>query len=363
MTIVVVLVIICVKTFLIPSKMYLNYNSTFMNGGKFNPSDLAYDEVQDLRMDEERVKSYIKTVVGASDSSEVIFNSGATEGIATVINWAKQLNCHGSVLGSQFDHSTVEDNCKNQGLQYHKLEITPTEKISTDINTGLVFVTHVSPTTGEIYPIENLSRYHYLSDGEDSLDQDTVRQYRPIIAMDISQSIGKIPVEMKKNKINAVFFSMHKIGGVMNTGVLVIDDQHKFVPLIAGNQQHKLRGGTYNLYDFLDFEQIYTDFVEFYDHDKCKKEWAKSMKQLDGLNVYKPKFEHLHNTILIDVNHCNAGIINQLSGYGIYVGGSSACSAETPDQVDTKIRISFLNSVNHSAVKKIIKAISEEALN
>ena len=53
---------------------------------------------------------------------------------------------------------------------------------------------------------------------------------------------------MDKWGVDAVFFSLHKIGGEMGVGVLVVNDVSNYVPLIAGFQQNSLRGGTLPLH-------------------------------------------------------------------------------------------------------------------
>lgn len=348
---------------------YLNYNSTCLTGGSnhFNISDLGYSEVRDYREAEELIKTQIKEIVGADDDARVIFNSGSTESIATIINWAKSCNRFGSVVGSKFDHDAVEANCNNLDMNYEKI-IDISGKIP--LNTSLVLINQVDSKTGEIFPANDFiknNEFKYLDRGEDELEKDLIRQYKPIFAMDVTQSIGKLSINMKERGLNAIFFSLHKLGGNMNAGVLVVRDEVDipFKPLISGSQQHKMRGGTYNVYDYLDFDIIYEDYKEQYDRDENKQVWDKMYELCvdAGLNVYKPKYDHLYTTLLINTNNtCNLGIISELSDNGIYVGSSSACKNESEEK-DTNVRISFLNKsqLNEKIMKKIIKVIQKHS--
>ena len=204
--------------------------------------------------------------------------------------------------------------------------------------------------------------------------------YRPLMFLDASQSIGKTPVYMDKWNLNAVFFSLHKIGGNIGTGVLVIDDTRfaPFKPLVAGFQQGGLRGGTYSIdriiepfsnmiggsvfdeqrsaassyeYGINDSEQpmltsdsvniltggntedgesLHTALRKTSESERVKTwNYYKQYFESKGLNVYTPQRQHLHNTLLISVgNSCPLGCINALAQKNIYVGNVSACTNE-----------------------------------
>ena len=352
---------------------YLNSNSTCLVGGskkRFNTSDIAYEEVQKIRKEEEEIKHYMKNLLGASEDTEVIFTSGATESIATVLNWAKSCNRYGIVCGSNFDHNTVELNCNNQELKYKKINIKDvlSNKSQIDLNCGCVFLTHVSPHTGEILPMDKLSEvldYVYLEENNDENDDmvEVSYQYRPLIALDVSQSIGKVKIEMNKWGVDAAFFSLHKLGGELNCGVLLIKNRYnkQFKPLIAGKQQGGLRGGTYNSYAYLDFKTIFKDYSEHYDKNACKKQWEKIHKKLtlEGLDVVEPEFEHLYNTILINTNSCSFNMISELSEYGIYTSGKTSCDSINSDENST-LRLSFMgDEISDKTINKIIEIVNK----
>jgi cysteine desulfurase len=164
-------------------------------------------------------------------------------------------------------------------------------------------------------------------------DKKFVRQMRPIIAVDATQSITKLPIDMQKWGINAVFFSLHKLGGPMGFGVLVISDMNEqeycpvFKPLIAGYQQLGLRGGTWDMEEFVNVYRCIKDNDE---KNKRKNKWVEGYDKLEelGLKVVKPDKNHMYNTYLIEVPGCPLGVINALAQEGIYVGNASSCSNE-----------------------------------
>lgn len=351
---------------------YLNYNSTFFGGSaQFNPSDVAYEEVSEELERQAEVMTFIKKYLNAGDDAKVIFTSGATEGIATVMHWCQHINRFGCVVGSRLDHDSVKANAENYGYKYHVLNLEKLIEIPEDA--AMLFMTHVSSRTGEIYPLSKLSKMQYLTKttmaGGDKPETTSsvvlTLQQRPLRILDITQSIGKIPIDMTKFDIDAAMFSMHKLGGDLNSGVLVLRNHEKFVPLIAGTQQDGARGGTYDAYAFNRLPLLLKEYP--YNLKECKSRWLLAEKYLlDNLNpearlkpkLLEPRLDHVFNTLLIQLDDCGLGVIKKLSDKGIYVSSSSACSTKNKDKF---IRISFLkgSELTESILKKIVKEINE----
>lgn len=357
-----ILVILVVIKLMEPKRKYLNYNSTYMTGGRYNPSDNAYPETIQLSSSEESIKKFISDYVKCTGNSKVIFTSGATEAIANCVFWAKSYNKYGVIAGSRLDHDAIKLNAENMGLTYKEIEIDK-DRITLPKNTSMVFITHVCPKSGEIYPIDKISKPKYLF--ENHYDDDysgEASQYKPLRVADITQSIGKIRINMDEFDLNAVFFSLHKLSGDYNCGVLIVKDSidYPFKPLIAGHQQRGMRGGTYNSYSYLSLPKLIKAYESEYDYSSCKKAWENAVQALKAakINVVEPKLNHTYNTILIKRKGCSLGLINDLAAKGIYIGASTACNTKNKD---TFIRISFIdgNQLKEKTLKQIIDTIKE----
>lgn len=338
---------------------YLNYNSTFITEGKFNPSDIYYQDNIELHTKEEIIKNYLKEYVNAPDSASVIFNSGASESIANMFLWAKSISKFGVVVGSELDHPTVKENADNYNMEYTTIKLNDSE-ISLPEDTVMLFITGVSPKTGEIYPINKIKKYNYLSDHEDAINN-SVRQIKPLKVLDASQMIGKVKIDMIKDDLNAVFFSCHKFGGEFNTGVLIVNGGSvKYKPLIAGSQQEHMRGGTYNAYAYQNINNLLNEYSKEYNKKECKEIYNEFINELNKnkIEYYKPKLNHLYNTILIHLHGCNAKAIHTLADYGIYVGSSTAC---TNSKTVKELRISYLNKseFGKNTISKICSIIKD----
>lgn len=362
------------------TQIYLNTASTAENITKvFNPSDVAYPETLKSLEEQVNFNEHIKHLINAPDSAKVIINSGATESIANCMYWAKTYNKYGVVFGSRFDHSSVKANAENFGLKY----TTDVEKIN---EASMIFMTHVSPATGEIMNIPDLTKtlnsaqiLDEISPDEDIVNiDDAFFVHKPIRVLDATQSIMSVKINMAEWKLNAVFFSLHKLGGNIGTGVLVVNDEHSFPfkPLIAGKQQFKMRGGTYPLNSILSSNWKKYLSEDNYDNiDSRKENWKKYHDYLvkKGVKLVEPKQKHLYSTFLIDMNkQCPLGTIYDLAEKNIFVGNISACENEDMKEElkggsseemkePTFIRISFKDSsiLNEQIFDEIIKAIND----
>lgn len=351
---------------------YLNYASTnAKKTGNFNYSDRVYPQVLEQRMGISELESDIKKLINAPIHAKVIFNSGATESIATCIHWTKCSNKYSSILGSIFDHSAVLSNCKLYEIDYDN-----TLQKGLKDNTGGVILTHVNSKTGEIMNINdfimNMFSIYTFGSNIHNANSEYIMQYKPLLFLDATQSITKVPIDMQKWQLDAVFFSLHKIGGPQGMGVLVINEEHQpFIPLIAGAQQKAMRGGTLPISQLLYNDDIFKNNDDF--NERVEK-WNTTVETIAnaGLNVYKPIGKHLYNTILIDIGHCPMPIINDLAMKEIYIGNISACQNEVEDSdsleggdvinpFDKAVRISFTspNELSDEIINKIIKSIKQ----
>lgn len=348
---------------------YLNTNSTYATRtGFYNASDLGYPDMRILRTEKEKTFEKIKKLVNAPPDSIVVLNSGATESIATCVNWAKKYNKYGIIYGTDFDHSSVEKNVINQDMEYKHID----DGIE---NAAGIFLTHVNSKTGEILE----DKYLHIADTLLSLQDATsdfeadiaTVPYEPLIFVDATQSIMKTDIDMARMKANALFFSLHKIGGPMNMGVIVVHapERKPFIPLIAGEQNHSMRGGTMN-------DTVFVQNRDIFEHIHLPEERIKKWNEVadvlrrNNIKVVEPKSKHIYNTFLIDTEseNCPLSIVDKLTDSNIYVGTISACSNESIYEgkmkggADNKyIRISFNDpeDVKISAIEKICSVIRD----
>ena len=148
---------------------------------------------------------------------EIIFTSGATESNNTVI-WTFH-DCQ--IETSPLEHHSIIEMAKlHRGNKLPKLY-------------SYMFANN---ETGEILKLPHIKKTEYLHS-------------------DLTQVLGKIPIDVKKLGLDYATFSAHKIGGPIGVGALYVRDGVPFKPLlVGGNQENKRRGGTYNTVGIIGFK-------------------------------------------------------------------------------------------------------------
>ncbi|RYG36885.1 cysteine desulfurase [bacterium] len=168
----------------------------------------------------EKAREQVALAVGAEDPSLVVFTSGATEAVNTVIrSW------EGGIV-SPFEHSAVRETA---ALFDAKTMDWDGERFSRSAQTyQLACLMRVSNETGR------------------SFEPETAREFAPLVLSDMTQALGKIPVDV--SEIDFAAFSAHKIFGPKGVGALVRNAYENYKPLLAGGgQENGFRSGTLNV--------------------------------------------------------------------------------------------------------------------
>lgn len=193
-------------------------------------------------------------------------------------------------------------------------------------DTALVSVMHVNNEVGAVEPIEEISRI--------------VKKKNPrsIFHVDAIQSYGKYVIRPKKQGIDLLSVSGHKIHGPKGVGFLYIANGIKVKPLIyGGGQQNNLRSGTENVPGVAGLgvaaEEMYKNHEEKVRRLMELKDYLTDrLQELDGVVVNSKKgeagapqivsasFEGVRSEVLL----------HALEDKGIYVSSGSACSSHHP---------------------------------
>ena len=204
----------------------------------------------------EKARKTIAAKIGAEES-EIIFTSGATEsinlGIKGVFELYQQKGKH--IITCETEHKAVLDTLeflKSKGAEITYLKVNSQGQISLEDleksirpDTILISLMMVNNETGVVFPTEKI--------GEIALQRNVV------FLSDATQAIGKIDIDVKKDKIGLLPLSAHKIYGPKGIGALYISRKNprvSLLPLIHGGGQEKnLRAGTLNVSGIAGFEK------------------------------------------------------------------------------------------------------------
>jgi cysteine desulfurase len=181
----------------------------------------------------ENARKEIAALVNCEPNA-VIFNSGATEGNNTVLQYFKGR----PILVSCIEHPSVLD------VVPHSIKIPVTKDGIVDLGAledllqkekpALVSVMMVNNETGIIQPIAAISSL--------------AKQYGAYLHCDAVQAAGRIPISLFDCGIDFLTLSAHKIGGPQGVGALILGLCGETPVLLhGGGQEKKARAGTENV--------------------------------------------------------------------------------------------------------------------
>ncbi len=189
----------------------------------------------------EEARESIATLINAKPE-EIIFTSGGSESNNTIIHAFKRKN----IIVSAIEHPSIIEPAKKYAKH---LTILPVDKNGvvkekhlqnfSDDET-LVSIMFANNELGTIEPLEKIFKE---------------KPENVFYHSDLTQAIGKIPIDVKKLNLDYATISAHKIGGPIGIGALYVQKGSPFKPLImGGHQENGKRAGTYSTIQIAGFK-------------------------------------------------------------------------------------------------------------
>jgi len=180
-----------------------------------------------------------------AEPEEIVFTSCGTESDSTAI-WAtiEAYPDKKHIVTSRVEHPAIKNLFEHLSKKGYTVSFVPVDKKGNlDLDylyeqltpeTAIVSVMWANNETGVIYPVDKIAA--------------AVREKGIVFHTDAVQAAGKLEVDVKKNPVDLLSLSGHKIHAPKGVGALYLKKGTKFSPfLIGGHQEHGRRGGTENV--------------------------------------------------------------------------------------------------------------------
>ena len=331
-----------------------------------NPSSMHMKGVEAEKYVKEATTAIAKTL--RCQEKEIVFTSGGTESNNLAIIGTALANQRAGkhIITTSVEHASVKNTMRfleEEGFEITYLPVDANGQISLERlqqelreDTILVSMMMVNNEIGALEPIEEAGKI--------------IKDHNPttVFHVDAIQAYGKYVIRPKKQGIDLLSASGHKIHGPKGTGFLYIDEKVKIKPIIyGGGQQKGMRSGTENVPGCaglgLAAKMVYTDHDAKIDKlYAIKDRMVKGLQAMDGVTVHgltgrdsAPQivaagFEGVRAEVLL----------HALEDKGIYVSSGSACSSNHPGVSGTLKGIGVKDSLLDSTLRFSFGAFNTE---
>lgn len=336
----------------------------------------------------ETSRDLARKVLGAH-SGEIIFTSGATEGIQTAVvsallaakkHFPNKCNSQHFLLYGSTEHKAVP----NTLIHWNEaLGINATiEAIPVDSN-GLLDLDFIAKYADRSLMINTMAVNNETGvyQDMDAVEKAIRSSNKDVVWMvDCVQALGKRALNIADTTIDFAPFSGHKLYAPKGVGLLYVRENTEFSPIIAGGgQENGTRSGTENTSGIAAFGKVFSLLLDQQD------DTFKSVEVLNGYRqrlcetlaevfpdiVYNHDFEYsVPTTINFSVKGLSSKeVMDLFDAASIRVSAGSACSSKTTRsfvldamakpswQSESAIRMSFGPASTHAEIEQACEAI------
>lgn len=277
----------------------------------------------------EQARKSIAKSIGAA-SNEIIFTSGATESIHTIIHGCVQQHHIQRIISTKIEHHAVLDTIQslnnikidylslsNLGeINYEELEKKLQEKIPT-----LVCLMHVNNEIGTVTDLKKVSNY--------------CLQNQALLMSDTVQSLGKLTLNLQEIPVDFLVGSAHKFHGPKGIGFYYKKKTLGLPAVFKGGEQEKgLRAGTENSFAIAGMAKALEIAIEHLNSNQIYLSELKKYAQSELLKVFPEAIfnggnsaSHILNVSLPLEESKASMMVFLLDMQGICVSRGSACQS------------------------------------
>lgn len=311
---------------------------------------------------------------------EIYFTSGGTE----ANNWAiigtamanKRAGMH--IITTAIEHQAVIQPMAYLEEQGFRITYIPVDKSGVlDMTalkaaiceeTILLSVMYVNNEIGTVEPIAEIGSY--LKENHPKI----------IFHVDAIQAYGKYRITPKREGIDLLSVSAHKIHGPKGSGFLYVGDRVKIHPMILGGGQQKgMRSGTDNVPGAAGLavaaEEMYRDFDAKRTHLlECRQHFIQQVAAIPEVSVNGSEVSAAPHIVSVSFKGVRSEVLlHALEERGISISSGSACSSNkkipissvlkevgiADDLLEATVRFSFSTFTTKEELDYCVKALEE----
>ena len=333
-----------------------------------NPSSMHRKGIEAENYIKEAKEIIAKTI--KVDQKEIVFTSGGTESNNFALIGAALANARAGkhLITTRFEHPSVHNPLlalEEMGFKISFVSVDRNGLIDMDSllneicdETILISIMHVNNEVGAVQDIASIAKQ--------------IKSKKPdiIFHVDAIQGFGKYKIYPKRENIDMMSVSGHKIHGPKGSGFIYIKDKLKIKPIIhGGGQQKGFRSGTENVPAIAGLAQAVKEIYENHEEKvarlyELKKHFIEEVSLIEDTKVnaiFEEESElsleeRIKKTAPHVVSVSFAGVrsevlLHSLEDQGVYVSAGSACASNHPSLSGTLQAIGIEKALLDSTIR------------
>ena len=303
-------------------------------------------------------REQIAKLIGAEDK-EIIFTSGATESINLALKGAFEMYAKkgNHIITVKTEHKAVLDTCKHiekmggevtyLDVQYDATVDLAELEAAIKPNTIMVCVMWANNETGVIQDVEAIGRI--------------CAKHGVLFMSDITQAVGKVPIDVKKTGIHLAAFTAHKMYGPKGVGALFVNRIKPRVKVVAqmdgGGHERGMRSGTMNVPAIVGFGKAAELCIQEMDADALRLSKLRDRLQTAFLGILEEvtingnpnsRLPHITN---MSFKHVEGEGLMMTFNQEIGLSSGSACTSASLEPSYVLVAMGLGDDLAHSSLR------------
>jgi cysteine desulfurase len=278
----------------------------------------------------EIARNQVAELVNATPES-VIFTSGGSEANNLLLKGYADRDDHRAIVSSAIEHPSVMQplaQLEQSGFRVIRLKVNPLGQVDLDAaketllqnNPQIFSVMLANNETGVLQPVQELIK---LIQCDDCLNH-----------TDATQTVGKLPIDMKQLGLQALTLSAHKFQGPQGIGALIVNSKPRQALISGGEQENKRRAGTESVAMIVGMgkaAQIAALEIQHKRHHlfQLRELFELKLTSIPGVVIHGQDAERLPNTTYFSLPYYHGEtLLMELDRAGFALASGSACHSE-----------------------------------
>ena len=329
-----------------------------------NPSSI-YAEARQAKKALEGARAQVAALIKASPE-EIIFTGGGSESDnLALIGVARAYSRKGKhIITSKVEHHAVLHTCEYLEKEGFEVTYLPVDedglvapaavKAAIRPETILISIMYANNEVGTIMPLDEIGAI--------------AKEHGVLMHTDAVQAAGQVDIDVKRDNIDLLSLTAHKIHGPKGTGALYIRKGVRVAPLIlGGGQERGLRAGTENVPGAVGLgKACEIAMTEFEKNNKYMsglrdKLIAGIEERIPFVKLNGHREKRLSNNVNMSMKFIEGeGMLLRLDMVGISASSGSACTSGSLDPSHVLLAMGLDHATAHGSLRLTLSSESTE---